>query len=76
LSEFFLDDQGVAPNDSLIESSIHYAKFFSIHDIYQGWVGNFNHVAAIMSITKKPSLLEFILSSDQEKYPVKVKIKA
>lgn len=62
INEFVLDDQGVALNKLLTSSD--YAKFFSVKDIFQGWLGNCFHIGAMMALTKNEELLEIIIPPD------------
>lgn len=61
-NEFVLDDQGNAPLKTMNESD--YAKYFSICDIFQGWLGNCFHIGAMMALTKNEELLKVIIPID------------
>lgn len=58
-NEFVLDNQGNAPTKTL-----DYAQYFSISDIFQGWLGNCFHIGAMMALTKNEELLQLIIPSD------------
>lgn len=45
-------------------TSSDYAHYFSVHDIFQGWLGNCFHIGAMMALTKNEELLELIIPSD------------
>ena len=58
-NEFVLDDDGNALEKPM--NRLDYATYFSFNDIFQGWIGNCFHVAAIMSLTRNEELLEFVV---------------
>lgn len=58
-----MDENGLAPSSSLL-SSIEYSRFFSVDDIFQGWLGNCFHVGAMMALTRNSQLLEYVIPPD------------
>lgn len=61
-NEFVLDELGNSPIKTMNESD--YAKYFSICDIFQGWLGNCFHIGAMMALTKNEELLKIIIPID------------
>ena len=61
-NEFVLDDNGSSYNKGLKGNDYH--KFFTVNDIYQGWLGNCYHIGAIMALTKNRELFERIIPPD------------
>jgi calpain-5 len=57
-----LDENGFALNKEL--QSADYMRFFSVNDIYQGWIGNCYHIGAMMALTRNELLLEKIIPKD------------
>lgn len=57
-----LDERGISLNKVL--SSSDYARFFSVLDIFQGWLGNCFHIGAMMALTKNEELLEIVIPAD------------
>lgn len=57
-----MDDNGSSYNKGLKGNDYH--KFFTVNDIYQGWLGNCYHIGAIMALTKNRELFEKIIPPD------------
>jgi hypothetical protein len=63
-NEFVLDENGQCFTRDDKTTSLDYVRFFSVYDIYQGWLGNCFHVGAMMALTKNEQLLEFVVPPD------------
>jgi hypothetical protein len=60
--QFVLDEKGTAPVKPLNNED--YIKYFNPYDINQGWIGNFFHIGALMSLLRNKQLLQIIVPSD------------
>jgi hypothetical protein len=61
-NEFVLDESGTGMTSTT--NTLDYINFFSVYDIYQGWLGNCFHIGAMMCLTKNEQLLEYIVPPD------------
>jgi hypothetical protein len=51
-----------SPNSKI--AAFDYARFFTVYDIFQGWLGNCFHIGAMMALTRNEQLLEIVIPSD------------